>query len=510
MHRLTFILFALSVSCLYIGTRSQWAQLPLWHNSVTESDFLCEVKAEPELEAWIDKQMGIAFKGIMENFGGSGTLKGIPLGVIVASPSRKDPDYFYQWTRDSAMTIESLIDYLDDNGFQDPNNYGIVKSVESYIEQSYHLQRVDNPSGSFEDLRGLGEPKFNVDGSAFQGNWGRPQRDGPPLRLITIAHYLSSLDRVNRDVSFFKDKSFIYNEILKYDLQYVVSFWREPGFDLWEEVDSMHLFTSLVDLKALKVGLQLVEKYDSANMRLMQEVKEAFRELKSFIMFQSGFRNANLPYLIETPSLVAQSKRGGLDIASLLASLRAHDADVPEDVLDIPFNVNEPAVLNTLAALVNDMKYRYPINRNRLGFQTGVALGRYPEDVYDGNGSSEGNPWFIATATAAEVLYKVVYDLYKYERSITVEMLQEIFPEMANLKSDVPYGSPAYGGIASRLLAYADSFLQVIKDHVDGEGHMSEQFNKSSGYMTGARDLTWSYGAVWMAFRWRAKAYSLV
>lgn len=40
------------------------------------------------------------------------------------------------------------------------------------------LQVLENPSGTFE-TGGLGEAKFNVDGSAFTESWGRPQNVSP-------------------------------------------------------------------------------------------------------------------------------------------------------------------------------------------------------------------------------------------------------------------------------------------------------------------------------------------
>jgi glucoamylase len=36
--------------------------------------------------------------------------------------------------------------------------------------------------------------------------------------------------------------------------------------------------------------------------------------------------------------------------------------------------------------------------------------------------------------------------------------------------------------------------------HSDRKGHLSEQFNKSSGFMQGARDLTWSHNSFMTAY----------
>ena len=54
-------------------------------------------------------------------------------------------------------------------------------TIEDYINAQAKLQTVSNPSGGLS-TGGLGEPKFNIDETAFTGSWGRPQRDGPALR----------------------------------------------------------------------------------------------------------------------------------------------------------------------------------------------------------------------------------------------------------------------------------------------------------------------------------------
>ena len=63
-------------------------------------------------------------------------------------------------------------------------NFGLQSEIEDYISAQAYLQTVSNPSGGLS-TGGLGEPKFNVDETAFTGAWGRPQRDGPALRYST-------------------------------------------------------------------------------------------------------------------------------------------------------------------------------------------------------------------------------------------------------------------------------------------------------------------------------------
>jgi len=44
--------------------------------------------------------------------------------------------------------------------------------IDSFITAESALQRVSNPSGTVS-TGGLGEPKFNINGTAFTGSWGR-------------------------------------------------------------------------------------------------------------------------------------------------------------------------------------------------------------------------------------------------------------------------------------------------------------------------------------------------
>lgn len=471
-------------------------------DSIVRSDF----------NEWLSQQRSICFEGIINNIGGiSNTLddKEVAGGAVIASPSKIKPNYFYQWTRDAALTIKSLLFHLDDTSFKDNK---LISIVEAYIENNYYLQRLDNKSGKFDDndRSGLGEPKFLANNKVFDENWGRPQRDGPGLRAIAIMQYLRLLDKYEKSVSneFLKSPEFIYNEILKPDLEYVVKNWPNEGFDLWEEISDMHYFTSLTQLRALKDGIKFATQYQ--DYQFLNELQSSFTKLKYYIENESGYKSNVLLHLVESPNHFIQGKRGGLDAAILLGTLHSHNLE-DGDYSDIPFDVNDVYLLNTLTALVSDMKYRYPINRNKIGFDRaiGVAIGRYPEDIYDGYGTSEGNPWFISTASAAEIIYKFVYKLNATQQDLIVTRFNIDFYKQFSKDTQVghviTYDSPKYREVILSLLRYSDSFLEIIKDHVDNQGHMSEQFNKYHGFMQGATDLTWSYSAVWNALRWREK-----
>ena len=95
------------------------------------------------------------------------------IGIIAASPS-DDPNYNYHWIRDSALVMRVYIDL-----YSKDKNDNYFKHLINYIENEYSLQDT-------KTISGLGEPKYNVDGSAFNDAWGRPQNDGPALTPLSL------------------------------------------------------------------------------------------------------------------------------------------------------------------------------------------------------------------------------------------------------------------------------------------------------------------------------------
>lgn len=498
--------------------------LSLWFLS-TEED---PSKEEASFEEWLSLQKNQSFHYVLQNIGGILTVldpKEVAPGVVIASPLRSHPNYFYNWIRDSALTIRSLIVQLDEDVNYKVSNLKTV--IENYIEANYHLQRLPNRSGKFDDSTrsGLGEPKFMPNGQTFDEHWGRPQSDGPGLRVVTITDYLKVLGKHNDQLSsdFLGNRTFIYNEIVKPDLEYVMANWRSDAFDLWEEIDALHFFNSLTMLRALSDGRTLAKAVGETE-EFINKLTENFENLKSFINdSRTGFAPTTSPYIVETPKLKQLGTRSGLDAATLLAALHSHEVD-DKDTETIPFDIDDHRILNTLLYMVSDMKYRYPINHDNIRIQQniGVGLGRYPEDVYDGYGTTEGNPWFISTASAAEVVLRMIYKTISKKSDIVIStdnkdfysiFVEDLFESNHNNKNGMvlPYGSQQYRLLISGMFSYSDTFLKVIMNHVDStNGRMLEQFNKYHGYMQGAEDLTWSYSSFYNCARWREKVSQLV
>lgn len=516
MQLLLFLAWAVAASAFYIPFRLPQIPFLVSLDTKTQDEYM----TDPQFELWVAQQSNYSFQYILENIGGVLSIldkSEVAPGVVIASPLKEHPNYFYNWIRDSALTLRSVIYYLDDGAEHLRHAEELRAVVEQYMEINYELQRLSNPSGDFDDntRSGLGEPKFMPDASVFKENWGRPQSDGPGLRVLTISNYIAYLKKYKLDFSnnFLGNTSNVYYGIVRPDLEYIMANWKKDSFDLWEEINSVHLFNALTQLRALKDGHKLA-KHVGDSLEFLNLLETSFNELKNYILdSNTGFTQFSLPYLVETPSLVQQRKRAGLDAATLLASLHAHNLEYGNTDV-IPFDVEDGHVLSTISAMVADMKYRYPINHDkiRLPQSIGVALGRYPEDIYDGYGTSEGNPWFISTATAAEVLYKWIFKALKLNEDIVLTSEHEhffapFFPDdKFTTSKTIVYGSEEFGTLLVQMFNYSDSFLQVIQAHVDSvSGKMLEQFNKYHGFMQGAESLTWSYSAFYNSVRWRLK-----
>ena len=121
-------------------------------------------KRQSNLEDFISTERIISLTGVLNNIGGlnSTFAEGADPGIVVASPSKVNPDYFFTWTRDSALTYSVLVDELLFG------NSSLRGTLEDYVAAQAELQTVTNPSGSLWPAgSGLGEPKFYTNKTRF-------------------------------------------------------------------------------------------------------------------------------------------------------------------------------------------------------------------------------------------------------------------------------------------------------------------------------------------------------
>jgi len=140
----------------------------------------------------------------------------------------------------------------------------------------------------------------------------------------------------------------------------------------------------------------------------------------------------------------------------------------------------------------------------------GPAIGRYPEDHYDGRTiDGLGNPWFLTTHAMAEYYLRLRGELKARGELRITELSRPFFEavvrEDLSRRSRVRLGDPTYESVLKALQERSDAFIRRAKFHTGEGGHQSEQFNRVHGQMQGARDLTWSYASFLSLRRIREK-----
>jgi glucoamylase len=376
----------------------------------------------------------------------------ITAGVVIASPSTNSPNYFYHWVRDAGLTMLEVT-----NLYRVSLNAEEKKIIEQQI-RSWIQFETQNQNVALQNST-LGEPIFTVRGAIYPYPWGRPQNDGPAIRALAMLNYIDSLIGDNRssEVSQFYRAEMPANSVVKRDLEYVAHHWNDQGFDLWEEVKGLHFFSRMAQQAALVRGAKLADRMNDPGAAayyrtIATSIRKSIHE----------HVNQGLGYIVPTLSQTDgwRHKSSQLDVSILLASLYFSSDDEF-------FGPEDQWVKASADKLENAFIKNYPINGNT---KLAPAIGRYPEDVYNGSGSGEGNPWFLATAAYAEF----------YCRLAKKSHVQ---------KDSVKFNDRARG------------YLDRIIYHSGPNGHMSEQFNRHNGYNQGAVDLTWGYVSYIRAFR---------
>ncbi|KFY89905.1 hypothetical protein V500_05399, partial [Pseudogymnoascus sp. VKM F-4518 (FW-2643)] len=423
------------------------------------------------VDTFLASESPIALTNLLCNIGSTGAcVSGAASGLVMASPSQTNPDYFYTWTRDSALTFKCIVDT-----FINSYSASLQVEIENYIIAQAKLQTVSNPSGSFSDGSGLGEPKFNPDGTAFTGSWGRPQRDGPALRATALIAYSRWLI-ANGYTSTATD---LVWPVIQNDLSYVTQYWSETGYDLWEEVGGGYsFFTVAAQHRALVEGANLATQLGKTCSNCLTQAPQVLCLLQNF--WNSG------GYIVSNTN----SGRTGKDANSILGSIHTFDPSAACD--SSTFQPCSDRALANHKAVVDSFRSIYTINSG-IAAGVAVAVGRYAEDSYQG-----GNPWYLNTLAAAELLYDALIQ-WNNIGSITITSTSLAF--WKDLYSSAAVGTYAsststYTTLYNAVKTYADGFVSNAATYTPSAGNLAEQYSRSTGAPLSAVDLTWSYAAL--------------
>ncbi|KAL8293144.1 hypothetical protein RQP46_000838 [Phenoliferia psychrophenolica] len=361
--------------------------------------------------------------------------------------------------------------------------------------------------GGFHD-GGLGDVKYEVDNGPFLKEWSRPQNDGPGSRVITLARYAEWLldNGTEEDKKYVKDVLYDAatptDSVIKGDLEHIAKEWAKPGFDLWEEVSGSHFYTLLSIYKALVDGAALADRlsdptaasyYRKTAATIKAKIPNFWSESKQIIRVTMDFAAGRDSVENAHRGDDSYGKESELDSAFLLATLHAGQGTE---------YYGSDQVLATLEALMVAMREKYPLNKSRAI----PALGRYPEDVYDGTGISLAHPWFLCTSAAAEVLYRKSASLATSSGFVITKTSLPHYGRWiadARVGQKVAAGSKELADVVKGMRAMGDDFVGIVREYGRSDGSLHEQFDRVTGEGRGARDLTWSYAAIITALEGR-------
>ena len=221
--------------------------------------------------------------------------------------------------------------------------------------------------------------------------------------------------------------------LLRADLAFVATHARQPCFDIWEEETGLHYYTLRVSAEALLQGSNWLGTRGDVQMAA-RCLAEAGQLCGLLQSYWRGshYGSRGLASGVRSPK--------DLDIAVLLAAIHGggNSAHSPCD----------PRLLATLDQLEALFDSAYGINRNRPPGRA-PAMGRYAGDTY-----YSGGAYYFATLAAAEFCYR------------------------------------------AGQFARGDAFLETVRTYTPDSGNLSEQFDRTTGAQTSAKQLGWSHAAL--------------
>ncbi|WP_437681845.1 glycoside hydrolase family 15 protein [Sorangium sp. So ce131] len=453
--------------------------------------------AEESLGAWICREKARAEIYLLRNVSPPGALP----GAIVASPSRSNPDYYYHWVRDAGIVLRAILQ-LYRLAREPAARRRYFDRMMDFVDFSRHIQDMAVQGGT-----GLGEPKFYVKGTPYTGPWGRPQDDGPAIRAIELTHLAISLLEEGRE-DLVKEKLYEATlparSVIKADLEYTAHRWPAPCYDAWEEVLGHHFFTRILQRKALVGGAALATRLGDPGAAgfYLEQARSLEGELRRHW-------DPERQLLVSTRDQQTDPPRSGLDSLVIIATLGGYSIEDHELYGEDLYPVNHEQVLATAAAQKRTFQSLYPINDPARNIP-GIAIGRYPEDHYDGyRTDSIGNPWPSLTIGFAMYHYKLAM---RYGRSGSIVITPTNLPFFQALPGDAAQldpgeglleGDPRFGRVVDALRREGDAFLARVRHHMNPDGSMSEQMNRFTGFQQGAAHLSMNYAAFLLATEMR-------
>ncbi|KAI9349873.1 glucoamylase glam [Zopfochytrium polystomum] len=435
----------------------------------------------PDLTSWLATATPNVRELLLANIHPDGSIPGIVVAAVKNQPTGQN--YFYHWIRDASLVMEVVRGW-----YASSKNATLLQLFFDHRDLTHKIQNINANTG-------LGEAKFNVDGTDYTGGWCRPQNDGAAFRASVFMRFANNYLANGGALSTVVDMWNGTNSVIKPDLEYIASNYNDAnGCDLWEEQRGLHFFTMMAQRRALLEGATFATAV-VGDTGASPYYKTQAATIESTIASSFFSSSTNL--------MVTTVNGRQLDSALALGVLHGYNGDgfyAPTD----------ERLLASVYQFAKGFATEYALNAAALNDSTGLpisyAIGRYYGDTYDGLGNSQGNPWYLCTLAVAEVYYRAA-KMYLDAGAVTPTALTQPFfvgARPAGVAAGVSVaagttyqiGSAQFKAVVAGLVDLAETYVRRVKKHAKNVYHFNEQYSRTDGSPHGVDDLTWSYAAV--------------
>jgi glucoamylase len=390
-------------------------------------------------------------------------------GCVIASPSYAgvtNQDYVNHWVRDSAIAAMELAaaPELDVNG--------VDRTLCDYVAFSELCQN-NAPADHFFLAC------YQIDGTPR--DWS-DQKDGPALQSLAFVDAWPYLDAAARATA---------KKVAQRNVDDTVEAWSDDDDTRgpWEDVIGPSFFARAAQVRFLDE----VNTSNALGLDVPPGLDEALDGLTVALAGQwSDEKGCYLSIPNGKPEIDGYDPNADVIMAQIYGSVACTD----------------PKLLATAAKLRETFDVggsaEYPINVDDRARDFGPMVGRYPGDTYDGDTGDDvdvGHPWAICTANVAQLCYHLA-TAFQAGDGADFDDLSGSFFSQVGLDEATVNDRTRTDGVATALVDAGDRMLQAVVFHSDHQ-HLSEQFDRVTGFEKSVQDLTWSYAAYLSAVRAR-------
>lgn len=417
------------------------------------------------------------FALLMRNVAGAGYAFTDPLdpgatsrpGCIIAAPSYPSDvtsgfqDYVYNWTRDGAIAAMEMVAASSLALAARRVRQGLA----DYVTFADACQQSTAP---------MGYACFTIEAKERLTPQWTVQSDGPALQTLTMLAAMPSLDPTTAATA---------QSVIAKNLAYLLDAAGQPTFNIWEEKQGVSFFASAVQLKCLQAILTgPPAPTDPAPLEAAVAKLQAV--LPGFWSDTDGCYHTLDP----VPS-AGYDPNTDIVMACIYGAVPCTDDKLLATAAKIRAQWEDP----------KSGSY-YPINGDDAHLGIGPLIGRYPDDLYDGDVTDESStppgdhPWALCTANFAELYYRLAREIGGATTIPLTTLSAPFFTQIG-----VGAGT-AVADAVTQLRDAGDRMLRAIVRHSDFL-ELSEQYDGATGFEKSVRNLTWSYAAVLSALRAR-------